>query len=116
MSTIPVEGDYVRVVLEGEVTFHYAGGVFDIGNNTVSAYASHVKSVEKIDKPAKAGDVLAGAEIERREWPAGTLIGSTENRFQLYRIGDDWVKTSGAAYYGLGDNYKILHLPEGTDD
>ena len=116
---IPVGGDYVRVVLEGEVDFHYGEDTFDIGNNTVTVSASHVKSVEKIDAPVKVGDVLRGMTIEARNWPAGTLIASVDMNLQfiLFRTeGGTWLKPDGHAYFGLGDDYKILHLPEGTDD
>lgn len=60
----PVEGERVRVVLEGEVTYLARHG-FSVGdgtaNNYITAHAEHVVSVEKIEPPVevfKKGDTV----------------------------------------------------------
>jgi len=57
----PKEGDYVRVVLEGQVEYLTGGDSFMLNTNGIYPDQEHVVSVEKIEPPVevfKPGDVV----------------------------------------------------------
>jgi len=79
----PQDGDWVRVVLEGEVATS-AQGFWIGGKGTDGEFANeiiprsrHVVLVEKIPAPVKVGDVLTNEQVVAGQWRPGTVFRMT---------------------------------------
>ena len=73
----PEKGDYVRVVLEAVVTDTSSEKILIGGpaeGNTIYIQANHVKSVEKIQEPLKAGDCCLFWDHEKSRGVIGELV------------------------------------------
>lgn len=79
----PAIGDWVTMVLEGEIVEAWDNGGFlldpapedrAIPANAFSPSTSGIKSVEKIPAPIRVGDVVTGAQLAEVGWRRGTCV------------------------------------------
>lgn len=127
-----VQGDTVRVVLEGVVAAVHQPGRFILGSNPdrnlIESTAVHVISVEKLAKPLAVGDVLTAEQYAAVGWEQGTvLLDLPEVDVLLLAFdGDDrgqsrWLSSRGGNWWGISElaryisSVKVLHLPEAKD-
>jgi len=126
----PQDGDWVRVVLEGEVATS-AQGFWIGGKGTDGEFANeiiprsrHVVLVEKIPAPVKVGDVLINEQVVAGQWRPGTVFRVTAiDGFKgvLLRTEDSddpWASSDGDTYTNSylrtywGDYaFEVIHLP-----
>lgn len=126
-----VQGDTVRVVLEGVVAAVHQPGRFILGSNPdrnlIESTADHVISVEKLAKPVAVGDVLTAEQYAARDWEQGTvLLDLAEVDVLLLALslveGDgeepQWLSSVSGNWFGIRElgryisSVKVLHLPE----
>lgn len=107
-------GDWVRVVLEGEVSYLSATGSFDIDSiHPISPTWDQVVSIEKLAKLPTVGTVIPAGELANYHWLLGTVVKDDDNTTFMYTL-NGWVAAGGSRFstqeVGSDDN-TVVYLP-----